>query len=67
MILQLNPPIPLETDKGPGIAHFLVDPGIESDAQWVVFLASGEIWWVPNTKVRACKNYTAERLYGPSS
>ncbi len=30
MITQLNPPLPMETSKGGGWAHFLIDYGPES-------------------------------------
>ena len=36
MITQLNPPLPLETSKGPGLAHFVIDYGAEADLLWVV-------------------------------
>ena len=31
MILQLNPPLPLETPKGKAWAHFIIDYGLEHD------------------------------------
>jgi hypothetical protein len=62
MILQLNPPIPLQTLKGPGLAHFIDDQGIESESFWVVFLNTGQIWWFPNSQVRACENFTVGRV-----
>lgn len=53
MILQLNPQIPLVTDKGPGQALFLIDYSEEHDLMFVVCLdESGEIWTFPNSKVR---------------
>ncbi|HVZ80319.1 MAG TPA: hypothetical protein VHE12_05880 [bacterium] len=61
MIIQLNPPVYLETTKGSGWAHIYIWPGLETSAIWVVFLDNGEIWHVPNEQVRACKNFTAER------
>ena len=43
MMLRLDPPIPLQTAKGPGLAHIVIDYGIEADLIWVVFLDdSGE-------------------------
>jgi hypothetical protein len=30
MLVQLNPPLPLETPKGAGWAHFVIDYGPES-------------------------------------
>ena len=35
---QLNPPLPLETSKGPGWAHFVIDYGQEFALLWVVFM-----------------------------
>ena len=62
MLLQLNPPIPLLTPKGPGIAHFVIDYGPESDLHWTVFLdASGECWTFSNRHIRAQKNVTLGR------
>jgi hypothetical protein len=62
MITQLNPPLPLETSKGGGWAHFLIDYGPESALLWVVFLdADGACWTVPNQEVRMCMNWTLGR------
>jgi len=61
MILQLNPPLPLLTEKGEGWAHLVTWNSIEQSLYWTVFLYNGEIWTVPNEKVRACRNWTAER------
>ena len=61
-MLQLNPPLPLNTPKGEGFAHFLIDYGPESDLYWTVFItASGEIWTFANREVRASKNITLGR------
>lgn len=62
MILQLNPPLPLTTPKGPALAHFVIDEGIEHHLYWVCFGNDGEIWTWPNPKVRAEKNITYGRL-----
>ena len=62
MILQLDPPIPLETPKGRGLAHFVVDYGPEHHLMWTVFLdANGECWTFSNPNVRATKNMTMGR------
>ncbi len=61
MILQLDPPIPMVTDKGSGYANFLIDRGMEFENEWVIFLDNGEIWSVLNSKVRLCKNITYGR------
>jgi hypothetical protein len=61
-LTQLNPPLPLETSKGPGWAHFLIDYGQESALLWVVFMdADGACWTVPNHEVRMCFNWTIGR------
>lgn len=62
MITQLNPPLPLETSKGGGWAHFVIDYGPESALLWVVFMDSdGACWTVPNPEVRMCFNWTMGR------
>ncbi|KJV32448.1 hypothetical protein [Luteibacter yeojuensis] len=61
-MLQLNPPLPLNTPKGEGFAHFLIDYGPESDLYWTVFITeTGEIWTFANRDVRASKNITLGR------
>jgi hypothetical protein len=62
MITQLNPPLPLETSKGGGWAHFVIDYGPESALLWVVFMdADGACWTVPNPEVRMSFNWTMGR------
>jgi hypothetical protein len=61
MILQLNPPIPLETPKGKAIAHFMVDYGIEHHWLWVCFHENGECWTWQNTDIKARPNPTFGR------
>jgi hypothetical protein len=62
-MIQLNPPIPLSTPKGPGVAWFVIDYGIEHNLQWVVAIDStGEIWTFQNPEVRAQKNITQGRI-----
>jgi hypothetical protein len=62
MMLQLNPALPLETVKGAGWAHFVIDYGMEGALLWVVFLDDGgECWTVPNSEVRICQNWTMGR------
>ncbi len=60
-VTQINPPIYLETVKGPGYAHFLIMGSLEDSLRWVVFTESGQIWNIPNEQVRACKNFSAFR------
>jgi hypothetical protein len=62
VIVQLNPPLPLETSKGSGWAHFLIDYGPESALLWVVFMdADGACWTVQNSEVRMTNNWTLGR------
>ncbi len=62
MILQLNPPIELDTPKGGGICWFLIDYGIEYDLQYIVAInETGELWTFMNREVRAPKNITMGR------
>jgi len=58
-LLQLDPPLPLNTPRGDGWAHFVIDYGQEHDLLWVVFLnATGECWSVPNPQVRLQPNWS---------
>ncbi|MDF3982912.1 hypothetical protein P3W24_15170 [Luteibacter sp. PPL201] len=62
-MIQLNPPLPMNTPKGEGFAHFLIDYGPESDLYWTVFITeTGEIWTFANRDVRASKNITLGRV-----
>jgi hypothetical protein len=62
MMIQLNPPLPLQTPKGLGLAHFLIDYGVEADLVWVVFQdEDSQIWCWRNQEVRAEKNITFGR------
>lgn len=65
-MLQLNPPIPVMCRQGDtwhkGLAHVIIDPGIESDLLWVSFIdATGECWTLRNQDIRAQKNVTIGR------
>ena len=62
MVVQLNPPLHMETPKGAGLAHFVIDYGPEADLLWVVFMdADGACWTVPNPEVRLSFNWTVGR------
>lgn len=62
MMLQLDPPLPLETPKGPGLAHLVIDYGAEAHLIWVTGDdATGQIWCWPNNRVRLAKNITMNR------
>jgi len=58
-LLQLNPTLPLDTPKGKGYAHFILDMGQEHSTLFLVFLdESREPWWFRQEQVRLQKNYT---------
>jgi hypothetical protein len=62
MLVQLNPPLHMETPKGPGMAHFCIDYGPESNLLWVVFMdADGACWTVPNPEIRMSFNWSLGR------
>ena len=63
MFTQLNPPLPVHVvDRGPGWAVAVIDYGQEHDLVWVTALDDGgEIWCVPNPKVRMRANWTLGR------
>jgi hypothetical protein len=61
-ITRVDPPIPLMTPKGRGVAHFLIDYGMENDLMWVVFQDdTGECWTWENSQIRARVNKTIGR------
>ncbi|WPB85017.1 hypothetical protein [Sediminicoccus rosea] len=65
---QLNPPLPMTTPHGPGLAHFVMDYGPESHLLWVVFLdADGACWSIPNPEVRLAPNWSLGRRPRKSS
>ncbi len=64
MILQLNPPIPVTTPKGQGLATLIIDYGPEYNLIWTVFIdATGECWSFPNSQIMAQKNITMGRTF----
>jgi hypothetical protein len=61
-LLQLDPALPIETPKGKGLAHILIDYGIEHDLIWVCFIdETGECWSFGNKYVKAQNNITIGR------
>jgi hypothetical protein len=51
VLTQLNPPLPLETSKGSGWAHFVIDYGPEYALLWVVFMdADGGVLDCPQSR-----------------
>lgn len=65
--IQLDEPIPLETTRGYGYAHFIIDLGSEHNLQWVTLISdpphTGEWWTLDNSEVRGTKNSTLQRGY----
>lgn len=62
MMLQLNPPIPVETPKGRGVAQVLIYYGLEHNLIWVTALDdSGQVWCFQNKDIRLQKNITSGR------
>jgi hypothetical protein len=61
MMLQLNPPLPVITPAGKGLAHVLIDLGPEYDLLWVVFQDNKECWTWRNQDIRANTNITFGR------
>lgn len=62
MILQLNPPIPVETPRGKGLAQLVIDYGPEHHLLWVVFQADGQCWSWQNPQVRGETNISYDRV-----
>jgi len=62
MMIQLDPPIPLDTPKGKGWAHLVIDYSQEHDLIWIVFIDdTGECWNFRNPEVRLRPNPTFGR------
>jgi hypothetical protein len=61
-MLQLDPPIPMNTPKGSGFAYLVIDYGLDYDLCWTVFLTkSKECWSFQNRDIRAVDNITFKR------
>lgn len=59
MMIQLSPPLPMDSPKGPCDAHFLIDYGPEANLLFVTFVrATGQCWTWPAKEVRLEKNIT---------
>lgn len=62
MMLQLDPVLPLDTPRGPGVAFMVIDYGAEHSLIFVTVQDDdGQIWCWPNAKVRGRKNITMGR------
>ncbi|MEO8559988.1 MAG: hypothetical protein ABI439_13050 [Rhodospirillales bacterium] len=61
-MLQLDPPIPVDTPKGSAMAVILLDYGPDYDLMWVTFAdATGECWTWKNSDIRGVKNSSLGR------
>lgn len=61
-IVQLDPPIYVETPLGSAVCMLIWEQGLEVDVQWCCFIEStGEPWWFPNNKIRLSTNLSAGR------
>lgn len=64
MMLQFNPPVPVETPKGYAWAIVLIDYTPDHDLLWVCFLeATGECWTFQNKEIRQGENATYDRKH----
>ena len=70
-MLQLDPPIPMRTPKGEGLATLVIDYGPDFDLWWTVIVSkgehAGEIWTYPNHQVRGVENVTLGRHVPPAA
>jgi hypothetical protein len=59
MILQLCPPIPVETPHGEGMAIMVLDYGLQWNTMWVVVLRSDRsIKHYDSNDIKLSKNFT---------
>ncbi len=66
-MLQLNPPLPVDTPKGSGYAPLVIDYSQEHYVLFVCFLnETGECWVYPNRDVRIQANVTMGVRPNPS-
>ena len=62
MMLQLNPPIPVQTRDGEAMAYIVIDYGPDFDLIFVCFGKNGEIWSWRNQDIRTQTNVTFGRV-----
>lgn len=56
-IERINPPIPVITPRGPGLAIFLIDYGPDLNSVWVVrHDETGDVYHVVSCEIRVCGN-----------
>jgi hypothetical protein len=57
VVTQLNPPLYLETPKGCGWCHLVIDYSQDHHLMWVVFIdATRECWTFENTDIKIAHN-----------
>jgi hypothetical protein len=62
-LVQLDPPLPLVTPRGNGLAYAVIDYGIDFDLIWVIAMdETGQVWCVRNPEVRMGQNITQGRI-----
>jgi hypothetical protein len=63
-MLQLNPQIPVYVEgRGTGRAIGWIDYSCEDHLMWIVaFDDGGEVWTLPNPKIRLQKNFSMGRM-----
>lgn len=62
-MIRIDPPLPLETPKGKGLAYFVIDYGIDHDLLWVVFLNENrECWTFKNSEIKIVENFSIGRI-----
>lgn len=60
---QLNPTIPVDTPKGRGYAIWREGMSQEHETLWTVVLdETGQFWDMPQSQIRALRNYSMGRL-----
>lgn len=63
MMLQLNSPLPLRRREGDGLAHLVIDYGIDWELMWTVIIdETGESWTYRNSEIRGTNNITLGRV-----
>jgi hypothetical protein len=62
MILQLDPMVPVWTERGEGYAVLVTDYSQEHNRLWTVALDSdGSLWDFPQAEIKFCWNFSLER------
>ncbi len=62
IVTRCDPPFPVITPKGSGLAHWRIERGIEMPTAYEVWLTDGQIWEFAQNEIRSEENVTAMRL-----